>query len=358
MNSYPPPLPEPDDSTNDSSFARQAANACLAAPLILLGLSFFLRSLLGNHRDASGRSLVLTMGTVSAVIVLVGVVLGLLALVLARPGQRSGVFLRAGIGLGISGLFIAIAIPNFLEARRKSLANKAAWQNVQAATKDLRQEAADAIEQGGGHGVNFAKYRSTLDQASKGATGDAAVMMKAMNAYLGHIELLQKGYETSSLELQSAHVLQTSDLKTQRQIAERKAIVQKFLEANDSLKAFVSQSALNYRKELVNLKVPQERVDAAMRGFEKTSSPQVTIVIEIRSADDRMGAAMLGILDLLNSNWDNWHFNQTTGKLRFDNAATLQRYNAYIAEINQAGTDQAMAQNRLVVKMRKPISSL
>src|SRR5215471_14281592 len=106
MNSYPPPLPQSDDAA-ESSFARQAANACLAAPLILFGLSFFLKSLSEGHRDASGRSLVLTMGVVSLCILLVGVVLGLLSLVLARSGQRGGIFLRSGIGLAISALLIA-----------------------------------------------------------------------------------------------------------------------------------------------------------------------------------------------------------------------------------------------------------
>jgi hypothetical protein len=357
MNSCPPPLPQSDDC-EESSFARQAANACLAAPLVLFGLSFCLKSLLEGRHDSSGRSLVLTIGVVSLFILLVGIVLGLLSLVLARSGQRGGIFLRSGIGLAISTLLIAIAIPNFLEARRKSLANKAAWQNVQSATKDLRQDAVDALEQGDGHGVNLAKYRSTLNQASKGASGDAALLMKAMNAYLDQIESRQKEYAKVSDDLQAAHVLQTSDLKNQSQIKERKAIVQKFLDANNSLKTFISQSAANYRKELVNLKLPPEQLEAAAAGFQKTSGPQVPIILQIRAADDRMGVAMLGILDLLNANWNGWHFNQATGKLRFDDAATLHRYNAYLAEINQAGTDQAMAQNRLLTVMRKPISSL
>jgi hypothetical protein len=357
MNSYPPPLPQSDDS-EESSFARQAANACFAAPLILFGLSFLFKSLLEGHRDQSGRSLVLTMGAVSAFILLVGVVMGFLSLILARSGQRGSVFLRSGIGLATSALLIAIAIPNFLEARRKALANKAAWQNVQSATKDLRQQAANALEQGDGHGVNLAKYRSTLNHASQGASGDAALLMKAMNGYLDQIESRQKEYAKVSDELQAARVLQTSDLKTQSQIKERKAKVQKFLDANNSLKSFISQNTVNYRKELVNLKLPPEQVEAATAGFQKTSGPQVPIILQIRAADDRMGVAMLGILDLLNANWDNWHFDQTTRKVRFDDPATLHRYNAYLAEINQAGTDQAMAQDRLLTIMRHPVSAL
>jgi hypothetical protein len=358
MSSYPPPLPVSDDSAEESFFARQAANACLAAPLILIGLTLFIRPFLENHHEAYNRYIVLGLGGIVVSIVLVGIVLGLLALVMARSGQRGSVFLRAGSGLAISALLIAIAIPNFLEARRKSLANKAVLQNMQAATKELRNEAAKAVEQADGRGVLLERYRDALNQAAKGASGDTSVLMKAMTAYVGRIESQQKAYENVSLELQSAHVLQTSDLVNRAQIADRKATVQKFLDANNSLKTFVSQGAANYRKELVNLKVPPDQIEAAVSGFQKSSGLQVPVVLEIRAADGRMGVAMLGILDLLEANWGRWQFNQISGKLRFDETATLQRYNAYLSEIKQAGTDQAMAQNRLLIIMRKPISSL
>ena len=75
MSSQPPPLLSSVESPEPSAFARQAANACLAAPLLMIGLSFCLSSLLQNHRDASGRPLFVTVGLVEVGFFVTGVVL-------------------------------------------------------------------------------------------------------------------------------------------------------------------------------------------------------------------------------------------------------------------------------------------
>src|SRR5437899_12280761 len=124
MNSQPPPLPDSVASSNENSFARQAANASLAVPIILVALRILFGALLQGHRDATGPIYVLTIAVICGFIVLVGIVMGLLALVLAKPGERAGVFARAGVGLGVCGVLIAIAVPNFIRGRRTALANQ------------------------------------------------------------------------------------------------------------------------------------------------------------------------------------------------------------------------------------------
>ena len=358
MHSQPPPLPDSAAPSSENSFARQAANASLAVPIILVALRILFGALLQGHRDATGPIYVLTIAVICGFIVLVGIVMGLLALVLAKPGERAGVFARAGVGLGVCGLLIAIAVPNFIRGRQKALADQAALQDLKSTVSDLRQEASAALKQHDPHAVNLAKLGQSLDRAAKATSGDASIAMRAMHAYLDRIESQQKAYEKVSDELLVASVLQTSNLFNQSQIPPRKAKVQAFLDANNSFKAFIAQGAVNFRKELVNLKVSPEQVEAAVGGFQKTSGPQIPMVLAIRAADDRMGVAMLGILDLLDANWGRWRYNPATGKVRFDDPATLQRYNGYFGEIREAGRDQAMAQNRLSSLIKRPVSSL
>jgi hypothetical protein len=62
-----------------------------------------------------------------------------------------------------------------------------------------------------------------------------------------------------------------------------------------------------------------------------------------------MGGAMLGVLDLLDANWGRWRYNETSGKVRFENASAVTQYNAFMAQIHKAATEQAAAQKRLAL---------
>ena len=357
MNSQPPPVPGFVPS-EENSFARQAANACLAAPLILIGLSFCLKSLLDNHRDESGRSLILVIGIVGTLTILAGIVFGLVALILARPGERAGVFARAGIGLGICGMLVALSVPNFVRARSRSIANHAAMQEVTSAASDLRKDAAEALQRQGTRPVNLAKLDRTLDHAAKTTSGDSPALFRAMQAYVRQMEAQQAAYEDASDALLSFHVLQTSNLIQRSEIAIRKVAVQKFLDANNGFKTFVRQSSDTLRKELVSQGATKQQTEAAIAGFQKTSSIQIPTILEVRAADDRMGYAMLGVLNLLDANWGRWRYSPEIKRVRFEDRAVLEEFNSYLNEIQQAAVDQQAAQKRLAVVLKQPIRPL
>ena len=154
MNVGPPPLPSSVRSAEPSAFACQAANACLAAPLIIFGLSFCLSTLTRNHQDASSRSLLLIFSFVEAGILFVGVVAGILAIVLAKTGQRSSVIASAVCGLVLLGLLTAIAVPNFVRARTLALQNNQALSELHTAAADFRAEAVACLTNGEGGAVS------------------------------------------------------------------------------------------------------------------------------------------------------------------------------------------------------------
>jgi hypothetical protein len=59
-----------------------------------------------------------------------------------------------------------------------------------------------------------------------------------------------------------------------------------------------------------------------------------------------MGQAMLGVLDLLDSNWGRGRCDEAAGFMRFGDQVAVGRYNTLMAELRQAGTEQAAAQKR------------
>ena len=74
---------------------------------------------------------------------------------------------------------------------------------------------------------------------------------------------------------------------------------------------------------------------------------------EIRGQDEHMGQAMLGVLDLLDANWGQWSYNPQSGHVKFESQTVLEKFNALLHEIRQAGTDQAATQKRLALVMQQ-----
>ncbi|HWX19171.1 MAG TPA: hypothetical protein VN578_04595, partial [Candidatus Binatia bacterium] len=302
--------------------------------------------------------LVMIFALLSVGFFLIGGVSGLLAIVLAKTGQRASVCLRAAGGLLALGLLAAIAVPNFVRARTLALQNNAGLQEFHAATTDLRARAVASLNGSDKRPVDLQPFQQSLDRAAEKTSGDTAAMLKGSAAYLKRLQPYAAAYEQASRELVSAKVVATRTLVQRGQIPERKAIVTKFMQANTALKNYVLQGETNYRQELEAFQLSPDQKEAAVNGFRKAFGPQARLLAEIRDADDRMGHAMLGVLDLFDTNWGLWHYDQSADVLRFDASATLGQYKAFMAEIHQAGTDQATAQKRLAAIVSHSPSTL
>ncbi len=347
MYSEPPPLP---GQPEPSLFARQAANACIAAPLITIALAACLSSLLRNQHDGSGSGQIVAIayGLVYLLIIVAGCILGVLALALARPGQRGSVIPRVVIGYVLVGLMMAIAIPNFLRARRIALQQKQALTEMHAAAQDYKVQALEALtnsHQRGG--INADQLQRSLGRAADQSSGETASILRASQMYLAHMQAQQRTYENSLQALLRAKVLSTTNLVQRSQIGQRKALVQGFLNANDQVKSFVEQGENNFQQELASFAISPEQTQAALEGFRKSYSRQVPSILAVREADDRMGRAMLSVLDLLDAQWGRWRYDTQNQKVRFENTAAVGQYNEFMSEIKQAGIDQAAAQQRL-----------
>ena len=98
-------MPTPTPSGGTGSLIRQAAMCSLAAPFLGIGVNLVVSTALPGHRLA-----LLVGGLASVGFILVGFVLGMVALVKNRRAQLSGVTSRAVGGVCISGLLILLML--------------------------------------------------------------------------------------------------------------------------------------------------------------------------------------------------------------------------------------------------------
>ena len=304
-------------------------------------------AVLQGHRDGSGRSIALIFGAADCLLVFAGVVLGILSLVLAKPGQRGAVIPRAVIGLVLSGLLVAIAVPNFVRARSLALQRNQALEDLHATADEYRAQAMASLTNSQQQPVDSQRLQQSLNRAANKTSGETAALLRASQLYLGHMQACQHNYEQASRALLAGKVLGAANLQQRGQIQDRKALVLAFLNANDSFKAFLKNGESNYRKELSSFEISAEQKEAAVAGFHKTFTVQTPLLLEIREADDRMGEAMLSVLNLLDTQWGKWRYDTQTELVRFEDHAALGKYNSLVTEINEAGVKQTAAQKRL-----------
>lgn len=341
------PLSNLNRAPGADAFPLQAARACLAAPVLVFAICFGIYLLRLGHPSAPERLMILALDLLALGGIVAGVVLGIVAMALAPAGQRVSVFARAGAGLLLMALLIAIVVSGFIHARALAQQNRQALQQVEAATTNLHSQALAALHDPKKHQVDLAGFEDSLNRAADQSHGSEAITLRATSSYVAELQSNRSSYDQALRELTSAKVLAVTNLLQRDQIQGRKAVVEKFLEANQKLKTFVAQGNSELQKILVDSGVSSDVVQSAAAGFDKKFMPQAPFLTKIRDTDERMGQAMLGILDLLDTRWGRWRYDRSTRKVRFDDQAALQSYNGFMASIRQARTEQAEAQNGL-----------
>lgn len=357
MNVGPPPLPPSARSPGESSFARQASNACLAAPIIIFVLACCVSSFTQNHHNASGRPLLLILGAVAAALLILGALLGILAMALAKPAERRSVTVRSLCGLMLLGLLVAMAVPSFMRARAQALRRQQSLQELHTAVDDIRAQAAASLTNGGKTTVDPQALLQSFNRVETNSTGDTAVLFQCTQRFLKRELAYQQAYTQAVSTLRATKVLGTEDLVQREQIPARKAVVQKFLDVNSDFKTFLVQSESNFRKELTDAGISETQVEEALKGFRRTWQPQGPLLIAIREADDRFGHELLETLDLLDSQWGHWRYDRSKRLVRFADHDALQQFNALMADIRQTSSDQAAAQKRLAAVLSRPTGS-
>jgi hypothetical protein len=288
---------------------------------------------------------------VSCVLLLAGFILGILALAMMKRGDRGAVLTRVGLSVVVYGTLIALAVPGFVRARELSRQRKEAVNGVATAADSVREQAINSIVKGGDQHVDLNQLEHSLNQAVGKTTGDSAALMKAGQAYVQQLQTQQAAYEIAVEKLRSTKVLAISNLTDRSQIPARRAVVQDFLDANDRVKTFVSQSEQHFRVELDNAHVSPTATDSALTSFRKSSGQADPIVLQVRDCDSTMGRAMLDVLDLLDRSWGHWHAKNGGKSVVFDRQADLDAYNLALDHIDTAKTDQATAQQHLATVM-------
>jgi hypothetical protein len=260
---------------------------------------------------------------------------------------------RSVAGIFVSTVLLGIWATGFVHGFQTARQNRQGANAVMQAAAEVHNDAKKEVTEKGAVGpesgqARVEKMKSAFDQAAKGMTGDDALVAKAGSAFVAKMQILQTNYATAARALKSPAVLDMKSVEQREQLLPKKEAVTKFMEANEKLVAFFTGAENILREELARVKVPRAAADAALKGYRQTAEERNFLVVKIRMTDQRIGAAMLGMLDLLDTSWGKWNYNPEKKKVIFQDTAVLAKYNGYYNDMNSAATEQAQLQGELV----------
>jgi hypothetical protein len=341
------------DAAPKPSFHYYAGRISLLAPIIATA---FVRSLFWGLKDVKTTWSVLIAVVVSfllAVIYLLSIILGLVALTgMSREGNE-GTLRRSILGVVISGALLGFWSVGFVHGYQTGMKNRKAAQAITQATHEINKDLTKEVAEKGSvtpsaSKDNAQKMKTALDNASKQMTGDDALVARAGSGYMGRLQKILNDYTAAAQTIRSPSMLSMNGVGQREQLAARKEAVNKFLAANEKLMSFFTKAETIFREELARAKVPPALLDATLKGYRGTADERNFLQVQIRMTDQRIGNAMLGMLDLLDSNWGNWKYNPEKENVTFQDTSAIGKYNDYVKDMNDASKEQAQLQSKLV----------
>lgn len=259
---------------------------------------------------------------------------------------------RSIAGLLMNGLLLGLFALGFVVGFNKAIDNNKDLEQVQNDSREMQAKAKESFNDKTGItniDVNsLSKMQGDLDRASQTLTGDDASISQAMSQYLSRMRASTESYTIEITKLRAANILAFSNVTSKADLATSRRLVEHFMQANLDFEMTISNSETSIRADLQALKVPSEKIESVISGFDSKFVPRCDLDMRIRECDNDLGQAMLAILDRLDSIWGQWHYDPVNQKILFDHDADLAAYNDLLENIHSAARRQLVFQKQLV----------
>jgi hypothetical protein len=304
--------------------------------------------------DPSTRYIRLGTGLVCCLMVLASLVLGIIALSAMRKHGTDGILKPALLGVTISIVFLSFFGSGFVRGYQNAQARAALDEQVKKIrARDRMDLTNDQPLSAEARMKQLNETQSVLDQAANSSSGDQALITRAMSGYLTRAKAEVTRYSATLEPIPQISRFDMSAVTQQNQVEAQMQQVKAFIAANDKLLAFLKNTDQILIGELEAVQLSQLGIDAAMRGFRRSLSGQNELTLKVRMQDKNIGMALLGALELIDSNWGKWKYSTDGRMVIFDDPAVRQKFIACLKQVDTAKKEQLNAQRELAALIGK-----
>jgi hypothetical protein len=176
-------------------------------------------------------------------------------------------------------------------------------------------------------------------ESSAQPSGEDALVQQAASSCWRRIQEAATEHAANAKQVQEAKVLAMNDVTQREQLEAKRKVVRRFLASNEALKSLLVNEEAAFTEALAKLNVPQMRIARESRGFQSGVRDKA-LIIRKRDADQLIGSAMLGALDLLDELWGQWNYNKEYDQVQFSPPGALKKYNDFLDALQAAFQEQ------------------
>jgi len=347
----PPPVLNP--PPREKTFAHQAASAALLAPALALVVSWTAQ--VPDRAEAYNRLSAWIPAIVSILFILIGLLMAIFALAGIPRHGKQGLLGRGIAGLLLNGGLMTVmvfsAATAYSRAKHRSEAS-VAFGEFNSALQELRSDLNSAYDPELGMTNDpedrIDRFRAAVDSAARTAEGDESRLLRAASAFFAKLQAATLQYRAVAEDTGLASIGDLSTLEEKSQIEERRAGVRRFMAANQDLKLVTLRQEQLLQAELLACDVSSRSAAKLLDSFSRGQARLRPKMVEIRECDDRIGQSLLKILDLAETHWGNWYYDQQEERIVFKNEAATEAFDQAADAITRANGDQIRLQGELI----------
>ena len=200
-------------------------------------------------------------------------------------------------------------------------------------------------------GANRLKeFKATLGEAAEKLSTEERKPLLAAQELVARIQPQMAEYETTLKALAEARYVAPASVKTQDELKARRALVQRFDDANEALVRYFKNAERDYRDALGKLGVTENLKQGVLDGFRRGGNFDLNL--KIHESNRQLAASMQEMLKLLNREWGAWRTDER-GAAIFDHEDAVKEFETLQGELTAAAAKHDAAEKKLIERAAK-----
>lgn len=284
---------------------------------------------------------------VSGLMLVGGLVLGCVALVRMRRQGANGVIGRAVTGICLDlGLICLLCVADHSAVEDPSQSGiKQPSVGPAPGTEAAMRHTLSGIDK------KLAAFEKVEQQKSNGLTLLAGPAIE----FLRNEQTSLSNYYVAAKPLVGARLLNMSNVESQDDLERRKALLLQFLDANRAVSNYYQNVESNFRDMATKGGLPNDTVQEQTKSM-VTKLNGMSQLPDIWKNNDRWAKTEFRALDLLESNWEDWAYDDSSRKTVFNKENDRTEFNRIVAEINSIEKERTKLQQQLLTNAAAPES--
>jgi len=223
----------------------------------------------------------------------------------------------------------------------------------QSGIKQPSVEPAPGTDAGMRHTLSgIARMQAAFEKVEQQKSNGLTLLAGPAIDFLRNEQTVLSNFYAAAKPLVGVRLLNMSNVESQDDLEKRKTLLLQFLDANKVISDYYQNLQSNFRVMAIKGGLPDATVEQQIKSFASNLN-RMSQTPEIWKANDRLAKTELRGLNFLESNWENWSYDESLGKTVFEKESDKAEFNRIVAEINSITKERTRIQQQLLTNFQQ-----